>query len=193
MRFIVWKRRWRFCKDPPPEAENILRRTREMRFSLNFIVKAEDQEVRLLAGAARPRRFPARVADRCFRIASGSSVRKSADSGTDFGDAFQRRQLSLHSRAAGTGRRRRDDSRNRSSISRIRPFCTCRRRCPTRVRRNGRAAAADEVIKIVNATEGRAFVLSTSNAGMNELYDRVGVADRLSVLRAGQRLERALC
>jgi ATP-dependent DNA helicase DinG len=34
-------------------------------------------------------------------------------------------------------------------------------------------AAADEVVKIVNATEGRAFVLSTSNAGMNELYERV--------------------
>ena len=34
-------------------------------------------------------------------------------------------------------------------------------------------AAADEVIKIVNATEGRAFVLSTSFAGMNELYERV--------------------
>jgi ATP-dependent DNA helicase DinG len=34
-------------------------------------------------------------------------------------------------------------------------------------------AAAEEVIKIVNATEGRAFVLSTSNAGMNELYERV--------------------
>ena len=35
------------------------------------------------------------------------------------------------------------------------------------------AAAAAEVIKIVNATEGRAFVLSTSFAGMNELYERV--------------------
>ena len=32
-------------------------------------------------------------------------------------------------------------------------------------------AAADEVIKIVNATEGRAFVLSTSLAGMQSLYD----------------------
>ena len=32
-------------------------------------------------------------------------------------------------------------------------------------------AAADEVIKIVNATEGRAFVLSTSLAGMTSLYD----------------------
>ncbi len=35
------------------------------------------------------------------------------------------------------------------------------------------AAAAAEVIKIVSATEGRAFVLSTSFAGMNELYERV--------------------
>jgi ATP-dependent DNA helicase DinG len=33
--------------------------------------------------------------------------------------------------------------------------------------------AAAEVIKILNATEGRAFVLSTSFAGMNALYERV--------------------
>ncbi len=35
------------------------------------------------------------------------------------------------------------------------------------------SAAADEVARIVNATEGRAFVLSTSLSGMNELYQRV--------------------
>src|SRR3989442_8927361 len=35
------------------------------------------------------------------------------------------------------------------------------------------SAAAREVIKIVNATEGRAFVLSTSLSGMNELFERV--------------------
>ena len=34
-------------------------------------------------------------------------------------------------------------------------------------------AQQPEVIKIVNATAGRAFVLSTSFAGMNELYERV--------------------
>jgi ATP-dependent DNA helicase DinG len=34
-------------------------------------------------------------------------------------------------------------------------------------------AAASEVIKILNATDGRAFVLSTSFAGMNALYERV--------------------
>lgn len=34
-------------------------------------------------------------------------------------------------------------------------------------------AAAAEVIKILNATDGRAFVLSTSFAGMNSLYERV--------------------
>ena len=30
-------------KDPPPDAENILRRTRQLRFDLNFIVKADDK------------------------------------------------------------------------------------------------------------------------------------------------------
>ncbi len=34
-------------------------------------------------------------------------------------------------------------------------------------------AAAAEVVKIVNATEGRAFVLSTSLSGMRDLHDRV--------------------
>ncbi|MFN2579480.1 MAG: hypothetical protein ABR607_17575, partial [Pyrinomonadaceae bacterium] len=31
-------------KDPPADAENLLRRTRELRFSLNFVVKADDQK-----------------------------------------------------------------------------------------------------------------------------------------------------
>jgi len=34
-------------------------------------------------------------------------------------------------------------------------------------------AAADEVIKILNATEGRAFVLSTSLAGMQSMFENV--------------------
>src|SRR6185503_17753453 len=34
-------------------------------------------------------------------------------------------------------------------------------------------AAATEVVKIINATAGRAFVLATSFAGMNALYERV--------------------
>jgi ATP-dependent DNA helicase DinG len=34
-------------------------------------------------------------------------------------------------------------------------------------------AAAEEVIQLLNATEGRAFVLSTSFAGMKALYERV--------------------
>ena len=35
------------------------------------------------------------------------------------------------------------------------------------------AAAAAEVLRIIGATEGRAFVLSTSFAGMNEMFERV--------------------
>jgi ATP-dependent DNA helicase DinG len=34
-------------------------------------------------------------------------------------------------------------------------------------------AAAHEIVNILNATEGRAFVLSTSKASMNALYERV--------------------
>jgi len=34
-------------------------------------------------------------------------------------------------------------------------------------------AATAEVLKIISATEGRAFVLSTSFAGMNEMFERV--------------------
>jgi ATP-dependent DNA helicase DinG len=39
--------------------------------------------------------------------------------------------------------------------------------------RNWGLAAADEVIRILNATEGRAFVLSTSLAGMQSLFENV--------------------
>jgi Rad3-related DNA helicase len=56
----------------------------------------------------------------------------------------------------------------------------------------GRAAAA-EVIKIVNATQGRAFVLSTSFAGMNDLYESASRANRLSLLCAGHASKAALC
>ena len=50
-------------KDPPTDADNILRRARQLRFDLNFIIKGGRQTIRLLDRAPRPRRVPARVAD----------------------------------------------------------------------------------------------------------------------------------
>ena len=50
-------------------------------------------------------------------------------------------------------------------------------------------AAAEEVIKIVNATEGRAFVLSTSIAGMNDLFERVASQIDYPCFVPGQRVQ----
>ena len=49
--------------------------------------------------------------------------------------------------------------------------------------------AAGEIIKILQATEGRAFVLATSNASMNALYELVSSRVGLSVLCAGIDVE----
>ena len=39
-----WQEFFKSLKDPPADAENILRRVRQLRFDLNFISKAEDKQ-----------------------------------------------------------------------------------------------------------------------------------------------------
>jgi ATP-dependent DNA helicase DinG len=51
----------------------------------------------------------------------------------------------------------------------------CRRRCPNRARRNSTKSPAGEIIKLLNVTNGRAFVLSTSLSAMNALYELVSM------------------
>jgi len=159
-------------KDPPPDAENILRRTRELRFSLNFIVKAADQKFvywlerrgRGVFLRASPIDVSGLLQDRLFeKVPTVILTSATLSSAGNF--RFIRERLGLNESEEMVAESI-FDFENQAVL--YLPPSMPDPRSPQWGR-----AAADEVIKIVNATEGRAFVLSTSNAGMNELYERV--------------------
>ncbi|HEX6186678.1 MAG TPA: helicase C-terminal domain-containing protein, partial [Pyrinomonadaceae bacterium] len=159
-------------KDPPPDAENILRRTRELRFSLSFVVKADDQKFvywlerrgRGVFLRASPIDVSGLLQDRLFeKVPTVILTSATLSSAGNF--RFIRERLGL-------------DEGEEMFAESIFDFenqavLYLPRSMPDPRSPQWGRAAADEVIKIVNATEGRAFVLSTSNAGMNDLYDRV--------------------
>jgi len=159
-------------KDPPPDAENILRRTRELRFSLNFVVKADDQKFvywlerrgRGVFLRASPIDVSGLLQDRLFeKVPTVILTSATLSSAGNF--RFIRERLGLDEGEEMFAESI-FDFENQAVL--YLPPSMPDPRSPQWGR-----AAADEVIKIVNATDGRAFVLSTSNAGMNELYDRV--------------------
>lgn len=159
-------------KDPPPDAENILRRTRELRFSLSFVVKADDQKFvywlerrgRGVFLRASPIDVSGLLQDRLFeKVPTVILTSATLSSAGNF--RFIRERLGLDEGEEMFAESI-FDFENQAVL--YLPPSMPDPRSPLWGR-----AAADEVIKIVNATEGRAFVLSTSNAGMNELYDRV--------------------
>lgn len=159
-------------KDPPADADNILRRVRQLRFDLSFIVKAEDKQFvywleRRGRGTflrASPIDVSGLLQDKLFEkvptVVLTSATLSSAGNfrfirerlGVDQGEEMIAESIfDFHEQAVLYLPPKMPDPRSPEW---------------------GRAAA-DEVIKIVNATAGRAFVLSTSNAGMNEMFERV--------------------
>jgi ATP-dependent DNA helicase DinG len=158
-------------KDPPPDAESILRRTREIRFALNFIVKADDQKFvywleRRSRGTflrASPIDVSSLLQDKLFEKVP-TVVLTSATLSSAGNFRFIRERLGLD----------KADELFAESIFDFQSQAVLylpRTMPDPRSPQWGRAAA-EEVVKIVNATEGRAFVLSTSLAGMNELFER---------------------
>ena len=159
-------------KDPPADAENILRRVRELRFALNFLIKADDKQFvywierrgRGVFLRASPIDVSGLLQDRLFaKVPTVILTSATLSSAGNFN--FIRERLGLDE-AEEMIAESIFDFENQAVLY-LPPSMPDPRSPPW-----GRAAA-DEVIKIVNATEGRAFVLSTSNAGMNELYERV--------------------
>jgi ATP-dependent DNA helicase DinG len=159
-------------KDPPPDAESILRRIRELRFSLSFVVKADDQKFvywlerrgRGVFLRASPIDVSGLLQDRLFeKVPTVILTSATLSSAGNF--RFIRERLGLDEGEEMFAESI-FDFENQAVL--YLPPSMPDPRSPQWGR-----AAADEVIKILNATEGRAFVLSTSNAGMNELYDRV--------------------
>src|SRR5881227_359347 len=159
-------------KEPPTDADNILRRVRHLRFDLNFINKADDKQFvywierrgRGVFLRASPIDVSGLLQDRLFEKVP-TVVLTSATLSSAGNFRFIRERLGL-------------DEGEEMIAESIFDFenqavLYLPQQMPDPRSPQWASAAAAEVIKIVNATEGRAFVLSTSNAGMSEMFERV--------------------
>lgn len=158
--------------EKPPEIESLVRRLRQIRFDLEFIVTGPDKKfVYWLERRGRGvflRASPIDVAgllqDKLFEeVPTVVLTSATLSSGGNF--AFIRDRLGLDSAEDLIAESTFDYQRQ--AILYL-PAAMPDPRSP-----QWRDAAVDEVIKILNATEGRAFVLSTSLAGMQSLYENV--------------------
>ncbi len=158
--------------DGESDAENLLRRTTQLRFDLNFIVKAEDKQFvywierrgRGVFLRASPIDVSGLLQDKLFdKVPTVILTSATLSSAGNF--RFIRERLGLDEGEEMIAESI-FDFENQAVL--YLPKTMPDPRSPQWGR-----AAADEVIKIINATEGRAFVLSTSFAGMNEMFERV--------------------
>ena len=159
-------------KEKTPDVENLIRRLREIRFELEFIVTGTDKKyVYWLERRNRGvflRTSPIDVAgllqDKLFEeVPTVVLTSATLSSGGNF--AFIRDRLGLDTA---------DDLIASSSFDyESQAILYLPSKMPDPRDRNWGSAAADEVIRILNATEGRAFVLSTSLAGMQSLFENV--------------------
>ena len=158
--------------DPPADAESIVRRTRQLRFDLNFIIKGEDKKFvywlerrgRGVFLRASPIDVSGLLQDKLFeKIPTVVLTSATLSSAGNF--RFIRERLGLDKAEEMIAESIFDFEHQ--AVLYLPP------QMPDPRSPQWASAAAEEVIKIVNATEGRAFVLSTSLAGMNELFERV--------------------
>jgi ATP-dependent DNA helicase DinG len=158
--------------EAPADAESIVRRTRQLRFDLNFIIKGEDKKFvywlerrgRGVFLRASPIDVSGLLQDKLFeKIPTVVLTSATLSSGGNF--RFIRERLGLD-KAEEMIAESIFDFEHQALL--YLPLHMPDPRSP-----QWASAAAEEVIKIVNATDGRAFVLSTSLAGMNELFERV--------------------
>ena len=159
-------------KDAEADAENLLRRARQLRFDLNFIVKADDKQFvywierrgRGVFLRASPIDVSGLLQDKLFeKIPTVILTSATLSSAGNF--RFIRDRLGLD-QAEEMIAESIFDFENQAVL--YLPAKMPDPRSP-----QWGEAAAKEAIKIVNATQGRAFVLSTSFAGMNEMFERV--------------------
>jgi ATP-dependent DNA helicase DinG len=162
--------------DQPVEVENLVRRIRQIRFDLEFIVAGDDKQFvywmerrgRGLFLRASPIDVSTLLQDKLFeRVETVVMTSATLASAGSFG--FIRERLGLVESA--------DDLIAQSTFDyEKQAVLYLPLRMPDPRAPQWADAAAAEVIKILNATAGRAFVLSTSFAGMNALYERVARA-----------------
>ena len=159
-------------REQPPELENLVRRVRQVRFDLQFIVAGDDRAFvywleRRGRGAflrASPIDVSGLLQDKLFeRVETVVLTSATLASAGSFG--FIRERLGL-AEADDLVAPPSYDYENQAVLY-------LPQRMPDPRSPQWAQSAAAEVIKILNATEGRAFVLSTSFAGMRSLYDLV--------------------
>lgn len=187
-------------KEPPPEMEAIQRRVEQLKFDLDFIVLNEDQTfinwcerrgrgIFLqstpidMSGILNDRLFsrnePASDAaetERQFKIES--VVMTSATLTTAGSFRFMRHRLGID-RAAELVAESNYDYRKQSLLY-LPP------KMPDPRDAGFAEAAAEEIVKILNASQGRAFVLCTSNSQMKALRDLVEYRIEFPVLMQGE-------
>lgn len=159
-------------KEKTPDVDSLIRRLREIRFGLQFIVTGEDKKFvywleRRNRGTflrASPIDVAGLLQDKLFEeVPTVVLTSATLSSGGNF--AFIRDRLGLDTA---------DDLIAETSFDyESQAILYLPARMPDPRDREWTRAAAAEVVKILNATEGRAFVLSTSLAGMQSLFDNV--------------------
>jgi ATP-dependent DNA helicase DinG len=158
--------------EPPADAESIVRRTRQLRFDLSFVIKGEDKKFvywlerrgRGVFLRASPIDVSGLLQDKLFEKVS-TVVLTSATLSSAGNFNFIRERLGLDKAEEMIAESIFDFEHQ--AVLYLPP------QMPDPRSPQWASAAADEVIKILKATEGRAFVLSTSLSGMNDLFERV--------------------
>jgi ATP-dependent DNA helicase DinG len=159
-------------QEAPADVESIVRRTRQLRFDLNFIIKGEDKKFvywlerrgRGVFLRASPIDVSGLLQDKLFeKVPTVVLTSATLSSAGNFN--FIRERLGLDQAEEMIAESIFDFEHQ--AVLYLPP------QMPDPRSPQWASAAAQEVIKIVNATEGRAFVLSTSLSGMNELFERV--------------------
>lgn len=159
-------------QEKSPEVENLIRRLRQLRFELEFIVTGADKKFvywierrnRGIFLRASPIDVAGLLQDKLFE-AVPTVVLTSATLSSGGNFSFIRDRLGLDTA---------DDLIAASSFDyQSQAILYLPSRMPDPRDRQWGPAAAEEVIQILNATEGRAFVLSTSLAGMQALFENV--------------------
>jgi ATP-dependent DNA helicase DinG len=159
--------------EQPPEVENLIRRVRQIRFDLQFIVAGDDKHFvywlerrgRGVFLRASPIDVSGLLQDRLFeRVETVVLTSATLASAGNFG--FIKERLGLDEETSDLVAPSSYDYENQAVLY-------LPERMPDPRSPQWADAAAAEVVKILRATEGRAFVLSTSFAGMRALYERV--------------------
>jgi ATP-dependent DNA helicase DinG len=161
-------------REQPPEVENLIRRIREVRFGLEFIVAGDDKRYvywmerrgRGMFLRASPIDVSTLLQDKLFERVE-TVVMTSATLASAGNFSFARERLGLMDEKTDELIAPSSYDYQNQSVLYLPP------RMPDPRSPQWAEAAAAEVLRILEVTDGRAFVLSTSLNGMRALYERV--------------------